>query len=162
MRPLHYSNTSSHQNWLRTLVLLIAVAIASFSTSASAQAGGSNDAFYIYQNDGHFDGYFYDEVKQINYSRTDTLGVEHDHYVSQEIVTNDSTYRIMLTAIDSVSFVQPEIKFAKGVRFMQDEGLMDYFQSYSYDEILSRHVLTFSGNMSETQLPKVGDVLRLR
>lgn len=159
MRPLHYSNTSSHQNWLCTLVLLIAMAIASFSTSASAQAGGSNDAFYIYQNDGHFDGFFYDEVKQINYSRTDTLGVEHDHYVTQEIVTNDSTYRIMLTAIDSVSFVQPEIKFAKGVRFMQDEGLMDYFQSYSYDEILSRHVLTFSGNIPEALQPNTGDVL---
>lgn len=160
MRKYHKSPISSHHSWLRSIVLLCVMIIsASLASTASAQGMENSEAFYIYQNDGHFDGFFYDEVKQINYSRTDTLGVEHDHYVSQEIVTNDSTYRIMLTAIDSVSFVQPEIKFAKGVRFMQDEGLMDYFQSYSYDEILSRHVLTFSGNIPEALQPKTGDVL---
>lgn len=160
MRKYHKSPISSHHSWLRSIVLLCVMIIsASLASTASAQGMENSEAFYIYQNDGHFDGFFYDEVKQINYSRTDTLGVEHDHYVSQEIVTNDSTYRIMLTAIDSVSFVQPEIKFAKGVRFMQDEGLMAYFQSYSYDEILSRHVLTFSGNIPEALQPKTGDVL---
>ena len=36
------------------------------------------DAFYIYQNDGHFDGFFYDDVIKMTYSYLDTLGVEHN------------------------------------------------------------------------------------
>ena len=28
------------------------------------QAQEKNAAFYIYQNDGHFDGFFYDEVEK--------------------------------------------------------------------------------------------------
>lgn len=162
MRKYHKSPISSHHSWLRSIVLLCVMIIsASLASIASAQGMENSEAFYIYQNDGHFDGFFYDEVKQINYSRTDTLGVEHDHYVSQEIVTNDSTYRIMLTAIDSVSFVQPEIKFAKGVRFMQDEGLMAYFQSYSYNESQG-HILVFNGSMPLSLQPKTGDVLTCR
>ena len=60
----------------------------------------AQDAFYIYQNDGHFDGFFYDEIQKMSYSKTDTLGIEHDEYVSQIIQTADSTYCIMLSAID--------------------------------------------------------------
>ena len=86
------------------------VCILSLFTS-SALAQDENAAFYIYQNDGHFDGFFYDQVQKITYSRVDTAGIEWDDYVSQEIVTEDSTYRIMLSAIDSVGFVQPEIKY---------------------------------------------------
>ena len=113
------------QNWLRCAVIMFLAVAGSLTASAQEIEGG--EAFYIYQNDGHFDGFFYDQVKQIRYSRFDTLGIERSEYVSQEIVTEDSVYRIMLTAIDSVSFVQPEIRFAKGVRFMRDEGMMDYF-----------------------------------
>ena len=75
------------------------------------QAQTENQAFYIYQNDGHFDGFFYDEIEKMSFSFLDTLGVEHDEIVSQEIVTADSTYRIMLSAIDSIGFVQPEITY---------------------------------------------------
>ena len=115
------------------------------------------EAFYIYQNDGHFDGFFYDQVKQISYSRFDTLGIEHEDYVSQEIVTADSTYRIMLTAIDSVSFVQPEIKFAKGLRFMRDEGMMDYYVSVTKTE--DGYVMRFRDDMPVELRPRVDDVL---
>lgn len=97
------------------------------------QAQEKNAAFYIYQNDGHFDGFFYDEVEKISYSRLDTLGVEHEDYVSQEIVTADSTYRIMLTAIDSVGFVQPEIKFNPRLHRMLHSGSDETRFSY-HDE----------------------------
>ena len=40
-------------------------------------SGWAQDAFYIYQNDGHFDGFFYDQVQKITYSKLDTLGIEH-------------------------------------------------------------------------------------
>jgi hypothetical protein len=111
------------------------------------------EAFYIYQNDGHFDGFFYDQVKEIRYSRLDTLGIERSEYVSQEIVTEDSVYRIMLTAIDSVSYVQPEIRFAKGVRFMRDEGMLDYYITCSDMN------LAFDLSMPQSLRPKKGDVL---
>lgn len=152
---------STMQNWLRSLALLVAFAASLAGSTAAAQGTSNAEAFYIYQNDGHFDGFFYDEVKEMRYSRTDTMGVEHEDYVSQEIVTNDSTYRIMLTAIDSVSFVQPEVKFAKGVRFMQDEGMLDYFLLYLNDEELGK-IMAFSITMPTALRPKVGDVLVCR
>ena len=145
--------------WLRQAALMVAVLAGALP--AAAQVAGEidgGDAFYIYQNDGHFDGFFYDQVKQISYSRLDTLGVEYKDYVSQEIVTEDSVYRIMLTAIDSVSFYQPEIKYAKGLRFMREEGMMDYFKEYIYDPDLL-HVVGFDPSMPEALQPKVGDVL---
>ena len=58
-------------------------------THLSSQAQGINDAFYIYQNDGHFNGFFYDEVIEIRYSKLDTLNLEHSDFVSQEITAGD-------------------------------------------------------------------------
>lgn len=139
------------QNWLRCAVIMFLAVAGSLTASAQEIEGG--EAFYIYQNDGHFDGFFYDQVKQIRYSRFDTLGIERSEYVSQEIVTEDSVYRIMLTAIDSVSFVQPEIRFAKGVRFMRDEGMMDYYVTCTDMD------LVFDISMPKTLRPNVGDVL---
>ena len=105
--------------------LLIILAL---MAKASVQA---QDAFYIYQNDGHFDGFFYGQVQRISYSKVDTLGIEHNDYVSQEIVTEDSTYRIMLIAIDSVSFVQQEIIINPRVRILERDGLMPYMSPMS-------------------------------
>ena len=107
------------------------------------QAQQEDGAFYIYQNDGHFDGFFYDQVQKISYSKLDTIGIEHDDYVSQEIITADSTYRIMLSAIDSVGFVQPEIKFNPRLRNMQEEGMLTYLTAKDKDAL----TLTFSSAM---------------
>ena len=148
----------------RWLLRVAAVLITAITTMPSALAQSTEveggEAFYIYQNDGHFDGFFYDQVKQISYSRLDTLGIEHQEYVSQEIVTEDSTYRFMLTAIDSVSFVQPEIKYAKGVRFMRDEGMMDYLMNAVKDPDTDEITITFRSSMPQSLWPKVGDVLQ--
>lgn len=146
------------QSWLRRAVLLLIVLTGSLPMMAQQEVIEGGEAFYIYQNDGHFDGFFYDQVKQIRFSRLDTLGNEHDQYISQEIVTEDSIYRIMLTAIDSVSLVQPEIKYAKEVRFMSDEGMMVYYQSISKPDDNS-FLLRFNGSMPADLQPKVGDVL---
>ena len=43
-----------------------------------AQQLQAQDAFYIYRNDGDFDGFFYDEVVRMGYSKTDLEGEEHD------------------------------------------------------------------------------------
>ena len=133
----------------RLLIILFTLA----ATTLTMQAQEPNAAFYIYQNDGHFDGFFYDEVQKISYSTLDTLGIEHDEYVSQEIVTADSTYRIMLTAIDSVGFQQPEIRYNPKVRFMRDEGMMPYLTAA--DGLM----LTFSTDMPAELRPAIDDVL---
>lgn len=54
----------------------------------------AQDAFYIYRNDGDFEGFFYDQVQRIGYSKIDLEGMEHDEYVIQEVETVDSLYRI--------------------------------------------------------------------
>ena len=122
------------------------------TTTLSIQA---QDAFYIYQNDGHFDGFFYDEVQKISYSKIDTLGFEHEDYVSQEIITADSVYRIMLTAIDSVGFVQPEIQFRSNVRRMREDGLINYV---GYHDVKNMQIY-FYGSTPADKLPRIGDVL---
>ncbi len=118
------------------IVLLTAILCCPLAFVSSLQAQSSTDAFYIYQNDGHFDGFFYDEVQCIQYSKTDTLGIEHTDYVSQEIVTADSTYRFMLTAIDSVGFVQPEIKISARVRDLNGSDLAYYFSHISGQQVV--------------------------
>ncbi len=148
-------------NWLLRAAMMLVTLTCTYDVVAQDEVLEGGEAFYIYQNDGHFDGFFYDEVKQIRYSRLDTLNNEHDHYVSQEIVTEDSIYRFMLTAIDSVSFVQPEIKYAPGVRFIREEGLMDYFVRYTA-AAGERHVLEFSASLPASLRPKVGEVLSCR
>ena len=141
-------------NWLQRVILLLLVLTGSLPTMAQDdEYYVVGDAFFVYQNDGHFDGFFVDDVKQMSYSRLDTLGREHDHYVSQEIVTADSTYRIMLTAIDSVSFVQPLNLLQENVKMMEWEGMTDYFIT-SLDMQLA-----FDLSMPDKLRPKVGDVL---
>jgi hypothetical protein len=119
------------------------------------QAQQENAAFYIYQNDGHFDGFFYDEVEKIRYSVLDTLGIEHDEVVSQEIVTADSTYRIMLSAIDSVGFVQPEIKYNPKLRRVDEQRYGITW--YEYDSYFHVYVPSWM-YVTEEELPHVGDV----
>ena len=149
------------------------VAIICLAGAAASYAQDENAAFYIYQNDGHFDGFFYDEVLKISYSTLDTLGQEYDDYVSQEIVTADSTYRIMLSAIDSVGFVQPEVKYNPRVyiRGIQDPYFYWEFVSSVYQDEVDVYAIKFRQDIDEgyiydaqtdefikRPLPQVGDV----
>ena len=118
------------------------------------QAQTENQAFYIYQNDGHFDGFFYDEIEKMTFSFLDTLGVEHDEIVSQEIVTADSTYRIMLSAIDSIGFVQPEITYNPRLHNYQTDVLFNYLRNVSDDY----RTFTFFDDLPSNMVPQVGDV----
>ena len=116
---------------MRQISTILASLVLTFLAALPIQAQTETSAFYIYQNDGHFDGFFYGQVQRISYSKVDTLGIEHNDYVSQEIVTEDSTYRIMLIAIDSVSFVQQEIIINPRVRILERDGLMPYMSPMS-------------------------------
>ena len=136
----------------KRLILILTALLSLLPSIIWAQ--DENAAFYIYQNDGHFDGFFYDQVQKISFSKLDTLGVEHTDFVSQEIITADSTYRIMLTAIDSVGFVQPEIRYSPKLKVMEDVGILKYVMGIGTDG-----ALLLAHYMPKDLVPQVGDVL---
>jgi len=111
------------------------------------------DALYIHRNDNGFHGFFFDDILRFEYSKTDTLGVEHDDYVVQEVVTVDSVYRIPLSAIDSIAFVTPETVYKSDVAHTSESQLWDY--------VIARDSLqlTLALNTPAAIVPKVGDKL---
>ena len=151
MKNMRHSRPHKRFFWVFVLTLAFNT---QWSLMNKAQAQNENEAFYIYQNDGHFDGFFYDEVQKISYSNMDTLGIEHGQIVSQEIVTADSVYRIMLSAIDSVGFVQPEVKYNPRLRKVGEDNLFNHLVSHDAEY---EH-LVFSSATPQAIMPKVGDV----
>ena len=122
-----------------------------------AQQLQAQDAFYIYRNDGNFDGFFYDEIVRMNYSKIDLEGEEHDVYVIQEIETNDSLYRIPLAAIDSIGFQQPEIRMNPRFKNMDDLGITPYVTSINSEGGV--YHLGISKSIPSNLLPQIGDVV---
>ena len=53
----------------------------------AGQTMWAQEAFYIYRNDGDFNGFFYDDVKSMRLSKIDLDLTERDEYVVQEIET---------------------------------------------------------------------------
>ncbi len=107
-------------------------------TESSQPVVEDGQAFYIYRNDGDFNGFFYDEVEEMRYSKLDIDSVMHDECVVQEIVTADSIYRIPLCAIDSIGFVQPEIIVSDICSLLDDRSPyftyeVDFDGEYSYN-----------------------------
>lgn len=124
--------------------------------SLTGRAGGGSlsaqDAFYIYRNDGDFNGFFFDEVVRMGYSKLDLDSIEHDIYVVQEVETADSLYRIPLAAIDSIGFQQPEIKFNPKFKSVEKAGLLPYLKS-------ARDGWVRFLNLPSNLKPSVGDIL---
>ena len=125
------------------------------SSSLPLSAQQTQDALYIFRNDGGFNAFFYADIDHIEYSRTDTLGVEQDEYVVQEIYALDSIYRIPLSAIDSVAFVTPENIVKSDVTVMT-KSLTDYIVASD-----STSWFRLAASTPEAILPKVGDKLLL-
>ena len=128
-------------------VLVTLLALVSVATSSYSQ-----DATYIYRNDGQFHAFFNNDIDSILYSNVDTLGIHHDDYVVQEIYALDSIYRIPLTAIDSISFHAPAPILQPDVRLMNSEWA-------SFVISIDNNIITFDRNLPNTLMPKVGDVL---
>ena len=84
---------------MKTLSKYIQSVAVGILLAVPAQAQDENGAFYVYRNDGDFNGFFYDQVLEIRYSKFDQDMVEQEEHVMQEIVTSDSVYRIPLAAI---------------------------------------------------------------
>ena len=130
-----------------TACCLVAVA------NVAAQTIVDGEAFYIYRNDGDFDGFFYDQVQEIRYSKYDLDSVEQAWYVVQDIVTADSIFRIPLSAIDSIGFVQPEIKFNPRARHMDVLGMSQYIMAFDSTTLI------FQKSLPSELMPSKDDVL---
>ena len=112
----------------------------------------AQEAFYIYRNDGDFNGFFYDEVQELRYSQLSIDSIENDRYVTYEVVLADTIYRIPLAAIDSIGFQQPEVKFNPRVKFVAREGLSQYITQVDDSKVI---FLNLPSNLT----PQQGDVL---
>lgn len=120
----------------------------------------SQEAFYIYRNDGDFNGFFYDEVQEMRYSKLALDSTEHEQYVTYEVVLADTIYRIPLATIDSIGFQQPEIKFNPKVKFIEKDGYSPYIDPRGF--VMGWGVEKQSyyfRNLPDNMVPQVGDVL---
>lgn len=137
---------------LRTLLIYMLTLLLSavLILPAEAQEKAVQDALYIYRNDGGFNALFFDTIDRFEYSKIDTLGVEHDEYVVQEVYALDTLFRIPLSAIDSISFVTPENKVKSDV-FQPDKSIVNYIVASD-----SAKWIRLALNTPEALIPQVG------
>ena len=136
---------------MKRYISIIMAVLAMFSTlPMSAQQ--TQDALYIYRNDGGFNGFFFADIDRIEYSKIDTLGVEQADYVVQEVYALDSVFRIPISAIDSVTFVTPETVYKKDVAHTTESDLWNYV--IGSDSVT---MIVLASNTPASMIPKVGD-----
>ena len=135
-----------------TLLYILTTLLSVFSIQTS-YAQATQDALYIFRNDGQFNAFFYGDIDHIEYSKIDTLGVEQDDYVVQEVYALDSLWRIPLNAIDSVAFVTPETKVKADV-FCPDKSIANYIVASD-----SLYWIRLAKNTPVSLIPKKGDKL---
>ena len=138
------------------LGILLAVAC---SIQMAGQTLVNGEAFYIYRNDGDFNGFFYDEVQDMRYSKVGLDSIEYDEFVVQEIVTADSLYRIPLCAIDSIGFVQPELMFQPNVIIAENTDLIEKLGTVYQPTEDTYEIRVSTYDLALNLLPKEGDVL---
>ena len=131
----------------KVMRLIMCLVLGTLSLGTYAQ-----DAFYIYRNDGDFNGFFYDEVQEMRYSKLALDSTEQEQYVTYEVVLADTIYRIPLTAIDSIGFQQPEIRFNPKAHFLVRDGYEPFLNTVKINGC------TFKDLPSNLPI-QVGDVL---
>ena len=130
--------------------ILLSLLLALTASVGTAQTVG--DAIYFYRNDGGFNAFFRADIDSITYTTIAGSNSATDGMMVQNIHTPDSTYEIPLSAIDSVSFVNPETILQPDVVRM-DESMLSYLQA------VDGMTLTFSTTMPSSLRPKKGDLL---
>lgn len=128
-------------------ILFIIAAMAALATGAKAQ-----DRIFVYRNDGGFDAFLKSEVDSMTLSHEDAEGKYHAGWETQLIHTPDSTYRIPLAAIDSISFFAPPTILNKDVFILTAE----------HDAYITRAdtvSFTFAPGTPEELLPEKGNLV---
>ena len=137
----------NHRHILSLLLLLVSV-----FNLMPANAQQNQYAIYNYRNDGNFNAWLNIDVDSITYSCIDTLGVEHDDVVVQEVWTPDSVYRIPLNAIDSLGFYAPEPIMRDGLFYLRE-----YHASHTVG--IDSLILYFDTSIRNDSLPAIGQVV---
>lgn len=135
-------------NYILSLLLLV---VSAFNL-APAYAQQNQYAIYNYRNDGDFNAWLNIDVDSITYSCIDTLGVEHDDVVVQEVWTPDSVYRIPINAIDSLGFRAPKPEYQDNVFHITTEHL-------PYIVAVDNFTITFYSSLPVHMRPAVGQVV---
>ena len=133
--------------WFKLLGLMLGLVL-------TVQAWGQ-EVFYVYRTDGSVQVFEQAEVDSMFCSRTDLSGREQASYVTQEIWTSDSVYRIPMAEVDSVVF---------DVNRLQVSGDYKALDGYTYhidaaDTGSGQFTVAFSGEVPEFQ---AGDVVVLQ
>ena len=133
--------------WFKLLGLMLGLVL-------TVQAWGQ-EVFYVYRTDGSVQVFELAEVDSMFCSRTDLSGREQAGYVTQEIWTSDSVYRIPMAEVDSVVF---------DVNRLQVSGDYKALDGYTYhidaaDTGSGQFTVAFSGEVPEFQ---AGDVVVLQ
>lgn len=141
---------------MKRYTLFIYAALLSIIGGLSMSAQTTQDALYIFRNDGKFNAFFFGDIDRIEYSKIDTLGVEHSDYVTQEVYALDSVFRIPISAIDSVAFVTPETKYKNDV-ILVDKSISDHIVASD-----SSTWFRLSASTPSSMIPKKGDKLVIK
>lgn len=132
-----------------TLLYIIVAMLLSALMPQTATAQ-TQDAMYIFRNDGKFHFFYFGEVNGMDYSPLDTLGVIHDDFVTMELIAAGNEYRIPLSAIDSISFVTPEDKIKEDVKVCNE--LVNYIIASD-----GEWYILLDSNTPTELIPSVGD-----
>lgn len=133
--------------WFKLLGLMLGLVL-------TVQAWGQ-EVFYVYRTDGSVQVFELAEVDSMFCSRMDLSGRGQAGYVTQEIWTPDSVYRIPMAEVDSVVF---------DVNRLQVSGDYKALDGYAYhidaaDTGSGQFTVAFSGEVPEFQ---AGDVVVLQ
>lgn len=133
------------------IITFVAVFFGLFPAHISAQT--QDNALYVYRNDGTFSAFLHEDLDSIVLSHYDANNVYQSECVMQEFYTADSTYRIPIAAIDSVSFVQPAIIYNSKLVQMETSGM------YSWLDSADGMTLYFKSAIPSGERPRINDVL---
>jgi hypothetical protein len=115
-------------------IISLIIAVITIAGSAFAER-----TVFIYRNDGTYNSFLDSEIKDMEYSNVDSIGVEHNNYLYQIICTANDTMRIPLSAIDSVSFVSPAIKISTDTSLVASTAAILY--GYAHGTVNARKSL---------------------
>lgn len=134
------------------LLCMFCLAIAMAAPQRVSAQEARQYAVFNYRNDGRFNAFLNHDIDSITFSCIDTLGIEHDDVVVQEVWTTDSLFRIPLDAIDSLAFRAPAPKMRDNIFYLRD---------YHADNSTGTDSLTifFTTAIDNDSLPAVGQVV---
>lgn len=137
---------------MKQIIRLCCTIVLVISGIVPANAQGGQDALFMFRNDDRTYGLAFETVDSIVFSKIAVDSTLHEEYVTQEIWTADSVYRVSIASIDSVTFKAPPTEYKEGVT------VLDY-DLWSYITAADSASITLSHDTPARLVPSVGDRL---